>query len=691
MKKDVTKEIQWGERKLSLSTGKLAFQAGGAVLARYGDTVVLATATSAAPKEDVDFFPLTVDYEERHYAGGRISSSRFIKREGRPSEEAILTSRLIDRSIRPLFPKDFFNQVQVTITVLSIDQENDPGILGIVASSAAIAISDIPWNGPVGAINVGYKDGAYLLNPTEQDLGVSDLDLVVAGTKDGVHMVEAGANEVAEQVVIEAFDYAHKNLQPVIDLIADLAKEIGKPKYTYATESIDTDLKHQIEDYIKEHAGEELLSPAKASSEASSGEFKAELYKHFEGKTSKSKMAEIFDKTVKGLVRQNIIDKGQRPDGRKVDEVREISIETGLLPRTHGSGLFQRGDTQVLSIVTLGSTSLEQLVEGMRGEFKKRYMHHYNFPPFSTGEVGRMGSPGRREIGHGALAERAIIPVLPTQDVFPYTIRVVSEVLSSSGSTSMGSTCGSTLALMDAGVPITSPVSGIAMGLITEGDKWVVLTDIQALEDFYGDMDFKIAGTAKGITALQMDVKVTHLTHEMIKKIISDGQIGRMFILDKMVATLAKPKADLSPYAPRNTVLHIKPEKIGAVIGPGGKVINSIVEETGVMMDIEDDGTVMISGTDPAMVDIAVKRVEALTKEIKPGEIYEGTVKRILPFGAFVEILPGKDGMVHVSQFADHRVEDINSVVKVGDRFKVKVLEVDDQGRINLTKKFAQN
>lgn len=691
MNKDITKEIQWGERKLSLSTGKLAFQAGGSVLARYGDTVVLATATSAAPKEDVDFFPLTVDYEERHYAGGRISSSRFIKREGRPSEEAVLTSRLIDRSVRPLFPKDFYNQVHVTITVLSIDQENDPGILGIVASSAAIAISDIPWNGPVGAINVGYKDGAYLLNPTEQDLGVSDLDLVVAGTKDGIHMVEAGANEVAEQVVIDAFDYAHKNLQPIIDLIADLTKEVGKPKFAYVTESIDSDLKHKIEDYIKEHAGEELLSPAKASSEASSGEFKAELYKNFEGKTSKSKMAEIFDKTVKGLVRQNIIDKGQRPDGRKVDEVREISIETGLLPRTHGSGLFQRGDTQVLSIVTLGSTSLEQLVEGMRGEFKKRYMHHYNFPPFSTGEVGRMGSPGRREIGHGALAERAIIPVLPTQDVFPYTIRVVSEVLSSSGSTSMGSTCGSTLALMDAGVPITAPVSGIAMGLVTEGDKWVVLTDIQALEDFYGDMDFKIAGTAKGITALQMDVKVTHLTHEMIKKIISDGQIGRMFILDKMVATLAKPKADLSPYAPRNTVLHIKPEKIGAVIGPGGKVINSIVEETGVMMDIEDDGTVMISGTDPAMVDIAVKRVEALTKEIKPGEIYEGTVKRILPFGAFVEILPGKDGMVHVSQFADHRVEDINSVVKVGDKFKVKVLEVDDQGRINLTKKFAQN
>ncbi len=691
MKKEITKKLQWGDKELSLSTGKLAFQAGGSVVARLGDTMVLATATSAAPKEDVDFFPLTVDYEERLYAGGRISSSRFIKREGRPSEEAILTSRLIDRSIRPLFPKDFYNQVQVIITVLSIDDENDPDVLAIIAASAAIAISDIPWKGPVGTIRVGYKDGNYLLNPTLKDQEFSDLDLVVSGTKDGIHMVEAGAKEVPEEAVIGAFEFAHREMQPVITAIAELAKEAGKEKYTYEVEEIDEELKHKIEDYIKEHAGEELLNPAKASSEAASGEFKEELYKAFEGKTSKAKMAEIFEKTVKGIVRKNIIDKGQRPDGRAVTEVRPLSIETGVLPRTHGSGLFQRGDTQVLSIATLGSTSLEQLVEGMRGEYRKRYMHHYNFPPYSTGEVGRVGSPGRREIGHGALAERAIVPVLPSQDKFPYTIRVVSEVLSSSGSTSMGSTCGSTLALMDAGVPITAPVSGVAMGLITEGDKWVVLTDIQALEDFYGDMDFKIAGTEKGITALQMDIKITHLTHEQVRKIITQGREGRMFIMSKMLEAMPKSREELSRFAPRNVVIHINPEKIGTVIGPGGKMINSIIEEFGVMMDVDDDGSVMISGTNPEGVAAAQKKVEALTHEVKVGEVYDGKVVRILPFGAFVEILPGKDGMVHVSQLENYRVEDINSVVKVGDRFRVKVIEVDEQGRINLTKKFAGN
>jgi len=687
--KEVTKKLQWGDRELSLSTGKLAFQAGGSVVARLGDTMVLATATSSDPREDVDFFPLTVDYEERLYAGGRISSSRFIKREGRPSEEATLTSRLIDRSIRPLFPKDLYHQVQVIITVLSIDDENDPDVLANLAASAALAISDIPWQGPVGTIRVGYKEGNFLLNPTMKDQEFSDLDLVIAGTRDGIHMVEAGAKEVPEDVVIEAFEFAHKNIQPVIEAIEELAKEVGKKKFVYEVESIDEDLKHKIEDFIKEHAGEELLSPAKASSESAGNEFKKELYQAFEGKTSRAKMAEIFEKTVKGLVRKNIIDKGQRPDGRAVTEVRPISIEVGVLPRTHGSGLFQRGDTQVLSIATLGSTSLEQLVEGMKGEYRKRYMHHYNFPPYSTGEVGRVGSPGRREIGHGALAERALLPVIPAEEAFPYTIRVVSEVLSSSGSTSMGSTCGSTLALMDAGVPITAPVSGVAMGLITEGDKWVVLTDIQALEDFYGDMDFKIAGTEKGITALQMDVKVTHLTHEMVKKIIAQGREGRMFILDKMLQALPKSRAELSQFAPRNVQIHIDPSKIGAVIGPGGKVINSIVEENGVMMDVDDDGTVTISGTVPAGVDAAVKRVEALTHEVKPGEVYDGEVVRVLPFGAFVQILPGKDGMVHVSQLENYRVEDINSVVKVGDKFKVKVIEVDDQGRINLTKKYA--
>jgi polyribonucleotide nucleotidyltransferase len=503
-------------------------------------------------------------------------------------------------------------------------------------------------------------------------------------------MVEAGAREVPEEIVFKAFEFAHKEMQPVVKAIEDLAKEVGKEKFTYEVEKIDEDLKKKIVDYIKENAGEKILAPEKAASESVGAEFKEELHKAFEGKTSKAKMNEIFEKTIKEIVRKNIVDKGARPDGRKTDEVRPLHIETGLLPRTHGSAVFQRGDTQVLSVATLGSTSLEQIVDGMSGEYTKRYMHHYNFPPYSTGEVGRIGSPGRREIGHGALAERALLPVVPTEEKFPYTIRVVSEVLSSSGSTSMASTCGSTLALMDAGVPISAPVSGIAMGLITEGDKWVVLTDIQALEDFYGDMDFKIAGTEKGITALQMDIKITHLTHEMVKKIIDQGREGRLFIMEKMIAAMPKSRAELSPFAPRNVVLHIKPDKIGTVIGPGGKMINSIIEQTGVMIDIEDDGTVMISGVDLEKVDQAVKRVEALTHEVKPGEVYEGVVKRILPFGAFVEILPGKDGMVHVSQLENYRVEDINSVVKVGDKFKVKVLEVDEQGRINLTKKYAE-
>lgn len=687
--KDISKTIRWGDKDLTLSTGKLAFQANGSVLARYGDTVVLATATSSEPRADVDFFPLTVDFEERLYAGGRISSSRFIKREGRPSENAILTSRLIDRSIRPLFPKDFYHQVQVIVTVLSIDKENDPDILGIVAASAALAISDIPWKGPVGAVRVGYKEGSHLLNPTEQDF--SDLDLVVSGTKEGFHMVEAGAKEVEEEAVIKAFEFANEHLGSVIDGINELVKEVGKAKFTYTVEEISDDLKHQVENYIKEHAGAELLSPEKASSESASGEFKGKLFEQFGESASKAKLSEIFEKTVKGLVRKDILENSKRPDGRGLTDVRQISIDTGLLPRTHGSAVFQRGDTQVMSIATLGSTSLEQLIEGMEGESKKRYIHHYNFPPFSTGEVGRVGSPGRREVGHGALAERAIVPVLPNEDTFPYTIRVVSEVLSSSGSTSMGATCGSTLALMDAGVPIKAPVSGIAMGLVTDDDKYVVLTDIQALEDFYGDMDFKIAGTEKGITAMQMDIKITHITNEMVEKIVRQARDGRMFIMDKMLTAIPKSREELSEYAPRNTVLHIKPEKIGTVIGPGGKVINGIIEETGVMMDIEDDGTVMISGNDPAGVDKAIERVKALTHEVKPGEIYDGVVKRILPFGAFVEILPGKEGLVHISQLENYRVEDINSVVKVGDRFKVKVLEIDDQGRINLTKKFAES
>jgi len=690
LKTQTTKKFTWGDLDLSLSTGQLAFQANGSVLARYGDTMVLATATASEPREDVDFFPLTVDYEERLYAGGRISSSRFIKREGRPSERAILTSRLIDRSIRPLFPKDFHHQVQVIVTVLSIDKENDPGILGLIAASAALSISDIPWKGPIGALRVGLNGGEFIFNPTDAEQELSDLDLIVSGTESGFHMVEAGAREVPEEDMIKAFQFADKHIQDAISGINELVAEVGKPKFTYEASTIDEDLKTEITSFIKERAKEELFSTEHAVREVAGKQLKEELYASFEERATPAQLADLFEKTMRQIVRTDILEKGIRPDGRKVTEIRPIDINIGLLPRTHGSAVFQRGNTQVLSVVTLGSTSLEQLVEGMTGEYRKRYIHHYNAAPYSTGEVGRVGSPGRREIGHGALAERALIPVLPSDDAFPYTIRVVSEVLAQSGSTSMGSTCGSTLALMDAGVPISAPVSGIAMGLVHEGDKWVVLTDIQALEDFYGDMDFKIAGTEKGITAMQMDIKTTHITQVMVEKIIPQAREGRLFILNKMLEALPERRAKLSEYAPRNVVVKINPDKIGIIIGPGGKMINSIIEDYGVLVDVSDDGTVNISGTDQDQVEQAVRKVEALTHEVKVGEVFDGVVKRILPFGAFVEILPGKEGMVHISKLADYRVEDINNEVKVGDRFKVKVSEIDPQGRVNLTKKGAE-
>lgn len=687
MKNEITKKFTWGDLELSLSTGKLAFQAGGAVLARYGDTMVLATATSSAPREDIDFFPLTVDYEERLYAGGRISSSRFIKREGRPSEKAILTSRLIDRSIRPLFAKDFRQEVQVIVTVLSIDKENDPAILAIIAASAALAVSDIPWKGPIGALRVGRDNGEFIFNPTEAEQELSDLDLIVAGTNQGFHMVEAGAKEVAEQDMIKAFEFAEKHIKDAITGINELVAEAGKEKFAYEASTLEESLKQEIETFIKDRAKEELFSTEHAVREMAGKALKKELEETFAERATPGQLAELFEKTMRAIVRADIIEKGKRPDGRSVTEIRPIDINIGLLPRTHGSAVFQRGNTQVLSVVTLGSTSLEQLVEGMSGEYKKRYIHHYNAAPYSTGETGRVGSPGRREIGHGALAERALIPVLPSDGEFPYTIRVVSEVLAQSGSTSMGSTCGSTLALMDAGVPISSPVSGVAMGLVHEGDKWEILTDIQALEDFYGDMDFKVAGTDKGITAMQMDIKTTHITQEMVAKIIPQAREGRLFIMGKMLEALPEFRSKLSEYAPRNVSIKINPEKIGIVIGPGGKMINSIIEDYGVLVDVQDDGTVNISGTDQDQVEQAVRKVEALTHEVKVGEVFDGVVKRILPFGAFVEILPGKEGMVHISKLAEHRVEDINKEVSVGDRFKVKVAEIDPQGRINLTKR----
>jgi polyribonucleotide nucleotidyltransferase len=687
--KFVQKEITWGSRVLSLQYGKLAQQADSAVLARYGDTVVLATVVSAPPREDVDYFPLAVDYEERLYAAGRISGSRFIKREGRPTEDAILTGRLIDRSIRPLFPKDYFNEVQVIITVLSYDQENDPDIAALIATSAALITSPIPWNGPVVGVRVGCRDSEFILNPTKSDENFSDLSLLASFNREKVVMLEAGAKEISEEVILKAIDFAQEQSKPIFELLRDFSTEVGVEKKDYEIEKVDEDLKKKVVLFIKENLKEDLFDPEKSASEHFTEEVKETLYGQFEGKLAKSTMSEIFDETVKKMVREKIVEQEKRPDGRKLNEVRPIEIEAGVLPRTHGSAIFKRGATQVLTVTTLGSTSLEQLIEGMEGEETKRFMHHYEFPPFSTGEVKRLGPPSRREIGHGALAEKSLYPVIPDEEKFPYTIRLVSEVLSSSGSTSMASVCGSSLALMDAGVPISAPVSGIAMGLVTEGKEYKILTDIQALEDFYGDMDCKIAGTEKGVTGIQLDVKIDGLTKNIVSETFAQARDGRMLILEKIVAALPKSREELSKYAPKVTVIEIPTKKIGEVIGSGGKIIKRIIDETGAAIDIEDDGTVRITASAQDSLDKAVKWIEGITHEVQPGEVYEGEVKRVVPFGAFVEILPGKEGLVHISQIATYRVEDINKEVSVGQKLKVKVTEVDHQGRINLTSKFV--
>lgn len=686
-RKFIKKEITWGGRTLSLETGKLAGQADAAILAQYGETVVLVTAVGAPAVEDLGYFPLSVDYEERMYASGKISGSRFVKREGRPSEEAVLTGRVIDRSIRPLFPKDYFNQVQIIVTVLSYDKENDPDIPTMLATSAALSISQIAWEGKIAFVRVGLKDGEFILNPTKEDYETSELDLAISFNRDKVVMIETGAKEVSEETIIKAIKFAKDNSKDAFKILDDLIKESDVEKEEYEVKEVDEEVKDKIISYIKDNYKDKIFNPEKSSRELGITEFKEELYSKFEGKLSKTEMNDFFENTVKKMVREAIVSDSKRPDGRALDEVREIEIETSLLPRTHGSAVFRRGDTQVITTTTLASTSLSQIIDSMEGESTKRFMHHYNFPPFSVGEVRRAGSTNRREIGHGALAEKAIFPIIPSDDKFPYTIRLVTEVLSSSGSTSMAATCGSTLALMDAGVPISSPVSGIAMGLVKEGDKYKVLTDIQALEDYYGDMDFKIAGTEKGVTAIQMDVKIDGLTEEMIEEIFSQSKAGRKLILDKMVKALPKYREELSKHAPRVTVIKIPPKKIGEVIGSGGKTINRIIDETGVAIDIEDDGKVMISGSDTEGVKKAIAQIESLTKEVEPGEIYDGTVKKVMDFGAFVEILPGKDGLVHISQLAEHRVEDINKEVSVGDKFKVKVMEVDNLGRINLTRK----
>ncbi len=688
-------ETTIGGRVLSIETGRLAEQAGGAVLVRYGDTVVLATATASdAPREGIDFFPLTVDVEERLYAAGKIPGG-FIKREGRPTEHSILASRLTDRPIRPLFPKGYRNDVQVVITVLSADMENDSDVLGIIAASAALMLSPIPFAGPVGAVRVGYIDGRVVINPPESELAKSQLDLVIAGTADAVVMVEAGAKELPEETMVAAIKAGHEAIQALVQLQLQLQKAAGKPKQQFKAPEPDAALSKAVADFLRPRLERMGNTRDKQQRDEAVNSMRAELLAELAPRypDRAKEIASFFDKELKAYVRTQILDKGVRPDGRGLKDIRPIWCEVGVLPRTHGSAIFTRGQTQVLSVVTLGSPGEEQMLDGLGAEESKRYIHHYNFPAFSTGETRPSRGPGRREIGHGALAERALLPVIPEKEEFPYTIRVVSEVLSSNGSTSMGSTCGSTLALMDAGVPIRAPVSGVAMGLITASgetaDRYAILSDIQGLEDAMGDMDFKVAGTADGVTALQMDIKIKGLTTDILAQAMAQAKEGRMFIMDKMLETIPEPKPNLSPFAPRIQSVKISQDKIGMVIGPGGKTIRRIQDEAGAKIDIDDDGVVHISAVTEEGMTRAMNAVRALTEEVEVGKIYTGTVRRLVDFGAFVEILPGKEGLVRTSQLADYHVNRPEDVVAVGDEITVMVIEVDPQGRINMSRRAA--
>ena len=691
--KYTSKTFDFNGKQVTFETGKLAPQATAAVLGRMGDTVVLVTVVEGG-KTELDYFPLSVDFIEHLYAGGKIKGSRWVKRDGRPSDNAVLTGRLIDRSIRPLFPKTFKNAVQIVITLLSVDGENEADILALNTVSAALAISKIPWNGPIGAVRMGYdaekKDHIY--NPTISEGKESQLDIVVSHNGDKTVMLEAGALQVSEQIVHEAVVKAHAATKSVIKAIEELVQEVGQKKLEVAPEADLLEAKELLEKEYKKEIAEILQSRVDKDSDEGRSEalvtaaFEAIKAKNPESTVDKKIVLVALEAVMYKLIRSDILTKQKRPDGRKMDEVRTLSIEAGVLPRTHGSALFQRGMTQALTIVTLGSPRMGQLIESAEGEEEKRYIHHYSGLPSSFGQVGRIGTPGRREIGHGALAERALMAVVPSQEEFPYTIHVVSEVLSQNGSSSMASTCGSTLALMDAGVPIKKPVAGISVGMMSDGDKYELLTDIIGLEDFSGDMDFKVAGTDEGITAIQLDVKIPGLTDEQVGKILARARQARLFILEKMLAVIPGPRATLSVYAPKIATVKIPVEKIGELIGPSGKNIKNIIATTGAQVDVEDDGTVSITGVEPANVQAAYDWISGMTREVKVGEVFENAeVKRILPFGAFVEFLPGKEGMVHVSKMADHFVQNPEEVVHIGDKVTVKVVEVDDQGRYNLT------
>ena len=678
-----------GGRLLQVEIGKVCELASGAATLRYGDTVVNVTATaSKQPRADIDFFPLSCDYEEKMYAAGKIPGG-FIKREGRPSEKAVLSSRLMDRPLRPLFPKGYYNDVQVVATVMCVDNDCSPEIVAMMGSSIALSISDIPFEGPTASVLVGRVDGRFIINPTLAEREVSEMHLVVAGTKDAIMMVEAGAKEVSEEVMLDAILFAHEEIKVLIEFIEEIVAEVGRPKQEAVLYKVPADIEEAVKSYASEkmraaiqtYDKQERLDNMEAV-EKETKEYFAEIYPD-----NKKDIGNVLYAITKEQVRGMILNEGIRPDNRKGNEIRPIWCETSFLPRTHGTGLFKRGQTQVLSVATLGTLGEGQTIDGITEETEKRYMHHYNFPPYSVGEAGRMKSPGRREIGHGALAERALIPVLPTPEEFPYAIRVVSEVLSSNGSTSQASVCGSTLALMDAGVPIKAPVAGIAMGLIKTDDKVAILSDIQGMEDFLGDMDFKVAGTRKGITAIQMDIKIHGLSKEILQAALQQANEGRMHIMDIMMEELDAPRKELSPYAPRIITLCIDPDKIRVVIGKGGSTINRIISETGVKIDIDDTGTVCIASPDMESAAAAQKQIEMLIRDVEVGEIYEGKVTRLMAFGAFVEILPGKEGLLHISKMAKERVEKVEDVLNVGDTVTVKVTEIDNQNRINLSRK----
>jgi len=677
-----------GEHEIIIETGTLANQAGGAVTVRTGDTVVLATATSSQePREGIDFFPLMVDYEERLYAAGRIPGS-FFRREGRPSEAAILLCRLTDRPLRPLFPKGYRHEVQIILTALSADQENYLDIPAIIGASAALMISDIPFSGPVGAVRVGYIDGEYVFNPTATEMENSILDLRMAGTEDAILMVEAGAHEVPEDMIVEALKLGHQAMQDVIRVQKQMAAEVGKPKQSFVPALPSDEARAAVASRLGNRLAEILSSNlSKTERNAALDALRDELVADLEEAFDPQEIKAVFDEILKQTVRQRILDEGIRPDGRDAKTIRPISCQVGVLPRTHGSGLFSRGETQVLTIATLGMPSEAQTLDTLQPEESKRFLHHYNFPPYSTGEVRPLRGPRRREIGHGALAERALAPMIPDMDEFPYTIRLVSEVLSSNGSTSMASVCGSTLALMDAGVPIKQPVAGIAMGLVMDDGRFTVLSDILGMEDHLGDMDFKVAGTRYGITALQMDIKTRGLKYEILEQALRQAREGRLYILDKMLEVLPKPRAKMSPYAPRIEILHIDPDKIGRVIGPGGKVVRAIQEEYNVKIDIENDGSVYIAATDALASKAAIAEIEKLIEEPEIGKIYTGRVVRTESYGAFVEILPGIEGMVHISQLADYEAPSVEDVVRVGDEIMVMVTDIDQaSGKIRLSR-----